>query len=701
MPSDSCNEPYCSQHLHQQRIVGVRHSKKHWRHEHLLVAACCMCMAVPSIGTDAHWNHKLDHGSVQGFPSYSEANAMLNGWVADYPHLLRRREIGKSYEKRPIYAYILTLVGSRERAPILKSRTRLPQVLLTSLMHAREPTSLTVVLYYLRKSIELYELGNPEAVYLLTMREVWVVPFVNPDGYLANEHLSSKSIRKNRRPTCAKPIDGGVDINRNFAYHWNAEFARCNEEYQGAKAFSEPETQALRDICNSNHFVTAMNFHAFGNMLTYPFNYARKPMLPENDQQIYTEISRMFKWAAAGPSMLTLSYTAPGEADDWMYGAKGIISMSPEVGPEDGGFWPATRHIAGINSRNFERIKYVALKSGLMLSADWSHVPLSQADAHGGIGSATNASRNILEVRLSNTGLTASVGETVLVAVAGAIAATSERTLDAPDVGASGVVVAEAIGDAHLPAAVIAAGHKERPVIVFRSRSLPRRSDSRLLRVRLARSREIDGPLTLRSCVLEVTDPLPSNPICHCPDVVNLAPATQMGKAKSTKAGEAITTLVSAGAASAASGGDRAADSEARALCATLVVRARVGFADVERGQQPVVKGFLFTSRQPMAVPRATTTQQRAQVSAGLYPKEDVLDLNGKTSFMASFSFVVCVCVLFISACVCRRRCRRTAAIQKNMFDDSNVANEDGQLAAQVPPGDEEAEALVDRLEGR
>jgi len=328
-----------------------------------VVALACWCLArgaLPAAEAAGSWADALSHGSLKGFPSYQQANQLLQGWLEKYPESLKQQRIGASYENRPINAYILgkKFTGARSS----------PQVLLTSLMHAREPASLTVLLYFLGRMLELYIQGDPEAVYVLETREIWLVPFVNPDSYIANEGLRNKVIRKNRRPTCSRSADSGVDINRNFGVHWSKDFSLCNEEYQGTAPFSEPETKAIKKICEENKFEAAVNFHSFGGMLTHPFNWAKLPQLPADDQRIYNEIAKVFGWQKFGPAIKTVGYTAPGESDDWMYGARKIISMSPEVGPESGEFWPPAGLISGINQRNFVRTLYVVRKAGSPLS---------------------------------------------------------------------------------------------------------------------------------------------------------------------------------------------------------------------------------------------------------------------------------------------------------------------------------------------
>ena len=64
----------------------------------------------------------------------------------------------------------------------------------------------------------------------------------------------------------------------------------------------------------------------------------------------------MFKYAKFGTAWDVLQYTASGESDDWFYD-QGIISMSPEVGHEEDGFWPPQGAILGIAQRNFARVR--------------------------------------------------------------------------------------------------------------------------------------------------------------------------------------------------------------------------------------------------------------------------------------------------------------------------------------------------------
>lgn len=249
-----------------------------------------------------------------------------------------------------------------------------PRVLVTAMMHSREFASLTVVLYWMRRMLGDYEL-DARCKYLLSTREFWVIPVLNIDGFIANKNSRSKMIRKNARPTCPRRQEqGGVDLNRNFDYAWKPNsHAVCQEEYPGTAPFSEPESQAVRDVVTGRKFTMAINYHTFGSMLTHPFNHAKQgaSLLPPDDRAIYNELEKELKFDLFGPAQSTVGYTTTGEADDWLYGKMGIISMTPEVGPENDGFHPPQRHIAQIDELNYGRLLSMAEKSGFEPTVHW------------------------------------------------------------------------------------------------------------------------------------------------------------------------------------------------------------------------------------------------------------------------------------------------------------------------------------------
>lgn len=85
--------------------------------------------------------------------------------------------------------------------------------------------------------------------------------------------------RKNRGGTglgrCA-----GVDLNRNFGYHWGGQGASrqpCAETFAGTGAFSEPESNALKNFMSTSaaNFEAWLTFHSYGQFILYPWGYDR------------------------------------------------------------------------------------------------------------------------------------------------------------------------------------------------------------------------------------------------------------------------------------------------------------------------------------------------------------------------------------------------------------------------------------------
>lgn len=192
--------------------------------------------------------------------------------------------IGKTYWNKDIPYFT---IGNDINNP---KRPKKSAVLLTALHHAREPTSLTVLLAAwfdgMNKLLKNNEIFNDI--------DIIFIPVVNRDSYeYMNEHYLGKNwnqtrfIRKNRNITnkCytrSNFYKGGVDLNRNYGYKWK--FSKnhgghddpCQSDYRGTGPFSEKETQAMKSFIEKNpQIVSAMNFHGYGDLWISPFSYER------------------------------------------------------------------------------------------------------------------------------------------------------------------------------------------------------------------------------------------------------------------------------------------------------------------------------------------------------------------------------------------------------------------------------------------
>lgn len=140
-----------------------------------------------------------------------------------------------------------------------------------------------------------------------------------------------------RRGTNEDPI-GGVDLNRNYAVHWNQGSPDIRAEtYRGPAVWSEPEAQAVRDwVLAHPNIGVAATLHSGADVLLHSWGWSANERLP--DGQVYEHIGRKASqlteccgflgaphaWMARG------LYTASGSAMDWLY-LQGIYAFSPEV----------------------------------------------------------------------------------------------------------------------------------------------------------------------------------------------------------------------------------------------------------------------------------------------------------------------------------------------------------------------------------
>ncbi len=293
-------------------------------------------------------------GSMGGFLTLDEVRAELDSMQRAYPLLITPRDsIGKSTEGRTIWSVRLSGTGG--------ASPKKPQVLYTGLHHARESQGMMALVYFLWYMLERYG-TDPGVTQLLDTRDLTFVPVVNPDGYAYNELTDPQGggvWRKNRRRNTDGSI--GVDLNRNYGYRWGFDNVGSNgyglsDVYRGTAAFSEPETQAIRDLCRRYQFSAGFNYHSFGNLLIHPFGYNNTEPPDSITYRRLGDILTAHNYYTFGTGDATVGYLTNGDADDWMYGdaetKARIFSMTPEVGTDEDSFWPVPSRILPLAAEN-------------------------------------------------------------------------------------------------------------------------------------------------------------------------------------------------------------------------------------------------------------------------------------------------------------------------------------------------------------
>lgn len=289
------------------------------------------------------------------FHNYDEMVAALVKIHDMYPTITDLFLIGLTVEGRNIYR--LRISGNLAQAETL------PGVIFMGGHHAREHLSVEMPLRFAQYLLAEYAAGNTKIKNLVDSRDIHIIPAVNPDGLEWDiEGGKYKLWRKNRKVNS----DGtyGVDLNRNYGYKWGGSGASANpnsDTFRGTSAFSEPETQALRDYIESHVNITSLlSVHTFSQLILYPWGHTNQPISEQKDFLVHkTMAERMAKWNGYTPKQASGLYVTSGDTKDWAYGEHKIISFTFELDPGPNssagkGFYPGAKVIDSVVKKNIE-----------------------------------------------------------------------------------------------------------------------------------------------------------------------------------------------------------------------------------------------------------------------------------------------------------------------------------------------------------
>ncbi|CAK1542471.1 unnamed protein product [Leptosia nina] len=273
---------------------------------------------------------------------YEVVNNYLQRLANSYANV-RVESAGKSVEGRDI-RYL------RISSDNFQSRTK-PVVFLMSLLHAREWVTLPASLYAIEKLV--IDVRDRTLVNNID----WIImPIANPDGYEfthtnVNPHVAAPG--KNRARNAGWSMCPGVDLNRNFDHNWGtaSSASPCTETFHGTGPFSEPETQAVRNVLNQvrNRLELFIDIHSFGSMILYGFGNRQLPPNALTLNMVGVRMAQRIdavKWSnkrnyRVGNIVDVINYRASGGSSDYVQSFGNLLSFTYEL--------PAYRNVANIN----------------------------------------------------------------------------------------------------------------------------------------------------------------------------------------------------------------------------------------------------------------------------------------------------------------------------------------------------------------
>ncbi len=296
-----------------------------------------------------------------GYHSYTEMTAEVAAVATAHPSIVSRFSIGKSYKGRDIWAVkISDSVGVDEAEP---------EVMFDGTTHSDEHMGTEMTLHILHWLVDGYG-TDARITNIVNTREIWIVFTVNPDG--AEYDISGGRYhfwRKNRQPTPGT-TSIGTDLNRNFSYKWGGGGRTSSNPaaitYRGPKAFSAPETRAMRDfmatrVVNGRQQIrTAITFHESGRLVMWPYGYTLANVPSDMTKQDRDSLALIGKHMAATngyrPEQASDLYVTSGTTRDYQYGVYRIFAYTFELSVKD---YPDDSMIASETGRNKEAVLYL------------------------------------------------------------------------------------------------------------------------------------------------------------------------------------------------------------------------------------------------------------------------------------------------------------------------------------------------------
>ena len=168
---------------------------------------------------------------------------------------------------------------------------------------------------------------------------VYFIPIANPDGAaLATQGIAAASGKRRefvqslcKDFTLYKANARAVDLNVNFAARWGSGvsniFYPAPENYVGTRAFSEPETRALRDFTLKIKPRATLSYHTKGEEIYWHF--CQTASHRQRDYNIAKELSELTGYP------LKYTFGSAGGYKDWCIQNLKIPSFTVEVGSDN------------------------------------------------------------------------------------------------------------------------------------------------------------------------------------------------------------------------------------------------------------------------------------------------------------------------------------------------------------------------------
>ena len=272
------------------------------------------------------------------YRTYDEVQDKLDE-IASSNSIATLINLGSSYENRTIRGIKFSTGGNNK-----------PAVFFNGCQHAREWVTVMATTYLADQLSQNYT-ADSFIQNLLNIVDVYIVPIVNPDGYVYS-HTTDRYWRKNRQPNPGSSFIG-TDLNRNWDADWNGgqstSTSPSSDIYVGSYPFSAYEANVVKNFMQSIPNLRGhLDIHSYSALVLGPWGYTNS-QTPDHAEVV--SLGNAMNNAISNTNGYTFTfgtgdangslYLASGTMPDWTYDGLGALGYTYELRPSsasEGGF---------------------------------------------------------------------------------------------------------------------------------------------------------------------------------------------------------------------------------------------------------------------------------------------------------------------------------------------------------------------------
>jgi len=264
---------------------------------------CCSCVQLLVLGGfQAAWAQ---------YHTYTQIGSELAATEAAYPTLCKVYNLGQTVQNRPMWAIRIS-----DNVDVDEDE---PEVRYISTIHGDEIVGVEMCMNLIDYLVTGYE-SDPRVTNIVDSIELWIVPCMNPDGFVAGQRYNQN----------------GIDLNRSFPDPFTSP--------ENSAAGREPETGNIINWTAGRSFTLGANLHGGTLVVNYPFDnnasgssvYTASP-----DDDLFIEISEQYSvhnapmWSSSsfyhGITNGAAWYAISGGLQDWGYRYMGSNEVTIEL----------------------------------------------------------------------------------------------------------------------------------------------------------------------------------------------------------------------------------------------------------------------------------------------------------------------------------------------------------------------------------